>query len=132
MITHRQNRGDLCHHQSDTIRDIMLAWAALSSMMAGSYWCDAPHDVAAATGRCQGGLLSQMRLSNRPSSVKLQKKPGSRQKSKASWGCATAATRTLAIAYTLCSCFTPSVVSPSQTARKSIVPPILAWTKSVC
>src|SRR4030095_14260087 len=68
IITHRQNRGDLCHHRSDTIRDIMLAWAVLSSTMGGSYWCAAPHGVAAATGRWQGGLLRRVRASNKAAS----------------------------------------------------------------
>src|SRR4029453_10140243 len=106
----KQSRGDLCHHRHDTIRDIMLAWAVLLSTMDGSCWCGAPRDVAAATGRCQEGLLSRMRQSNRRSSVKLRKRPASRQKSKGCWDCATAAIRTLAIAYKLCFCWAPSVV----------------------
>src|SRR6266566_2162118 len=44
--------------------------------MDGSYWCAVPPGAAVATGRCQGGSLSRMRRSSRPSSVKIEEEAG--------------------------------------------------------
>ena len=117
MITHKQNRGDLCHHRHDTTRDIMLAWAALSSTMDGS--CGAarlttwPRQLAGARGFIEPDETIEQAVLR-----EVAEEAGVTAEVEGILGLPTAATRTLAIACTLCSCCAPSVVSPSQTARK--------------